>query len=569
MTLHSWFAAASVWIWPRLVTHLWQATLFFLIALLVGALLKKGPARLRYSVWLLSLARLAVPSLLFVWLEQHAGLGLSYLRRVPVNMSHPVVQVLPMVSRAMAPLSFQPDTPASHLELLARHNELCCVATLIWLGGLVVLVCWQVQRSLTSWRAVKTGVRLDVGREIDTLDRVRATLSVERRIGLILAPAVSVPGVWGFWRPVVVLPSRLAKDLNDNELESLMMHEVIHVKRWDNLASLFQAALSSLLWFYPVVWIIDKRLLDEREQACDEEVLQHKESNAYVSSILRVVRFCLDLKIAGVSSVMGSNLKRRIENIMSHPRRRNLTFWHVVSLSLFGVALALSCVVAASHGNRVITAQSQKVGAILSGTIYDASRAAIPEAMVIISSLDGKSKEIAFANEAGDYEFGSLPEGAYTVEASKPGFRLFQQKGVAIKPGVPQRLDLTLEIGEVNQYFEVVGKSARVAPDISRKPRRIRVGGNVQEAKLVYQGQLDYPEEARQAGIQGTVLLEAIIGKDGTVVNYRVVNTLAHPFLLKAAAEAVKQWRYEPTLLNGEPVEVVTTVTVNFRLSEP
>src|SRR4029077_11302515 len=135
----------------------------------VVALLKKGQARLRYSVWLLSLARLAVPSLLFVWLGQHVGLDLSYLLRWHVNVSHPVVRVLPMVSRAMAPLSFQPDTSASHPEPLARHNELYCVATLIWLGGLVVLVCWQVQRSLTSWRAVKTGFRLDVGREIDTL----------------------------------------------------------------------------------------------------------------------------------------------------------------------------------------------------------------------------------------------------------------------------------------------------------------------------------------------------------------------------------------------------------------
>ncbi len=271
--------------------------------------------------------------------------------------------------------------------------------------------------------------------------------------------------------------------------------------------------------------------------------------------------------MAGVSSVTDPNLKRKIEKIISDPKQRKLTSWQVVLMSLFSVALVMSLVIAASYGCRAM-AQSQNVGPILSGTIYDASQAAIPGAMVIVSSLHGKIKELAFAGDAGDYQFASLPEGDHTVEASKPGFRVFQQKGIVIKSGRPQLLDMTLEVGEVNQYVEVVGKSAQVSPDLSRKPRRIRVGGNVQEAKLIYQGQLEYPTEAREAGIQGTVVLEAIIGKDGTVVNYRVLNSPAHPFLQKAAVEAVKQWRYEPTLLNGEPIEVVTTVTVNFRLSE-
>src|SRR6267142_1669571 len=121
MTLHSWLTAGSVWIWPRLINHLWQATLFFLIASLVVALLKKGPARWRYSIWLLSLARLAVPSLLFMWLGQQVGLDLSYLSRRPANVSHTEVQVLPVVSRVVEPISFQPNAPTPHFEPKARH----------------------------------------------------------------------------------------------------------------------------------------------------------------------------------------------------------------------------------------------------------------------------------------------------------------------------------------------------------------------------------------------------------------------------------------------------------------
>jgi protein TonB len=97
-------------------------------------------------------------------------------------------------------------------------------------------------------------------------------------------------------------------------------------------------------------------------------------------------------------------------------------------------------------------------------------------------------------------------------------------------------------------------------------PQRIRVGGNVQQAKLVRQPKPVYPPLAKQARIQGTVRLNAIIGKDGTIQNLTVIS--GHPLLVPSAMEAVKQWVYAPTLLNGEPVEVVTQIDVNFTLSQ-
>jgi protein TonB len=95
--------------------------------------------------------------------------------------------------------------------------------------------------------------------------------------------------------------------------------------------------------------------------------------------------------------------------------------------------------------------------------------------------------------------------------------------------------------------------------------QRIRVGGNVQAAKLVRQPKPVYPPLAKQARIQGTVRFQAIIGKDGTIQNLQLVS--GHPLLVPSATEAVKQWVYQPTLLNGEPVEVVTQIDVNFTLS--
>ncbi len=95
-------------------------------------------------------------------------------------------------------------------------------------------------------------------------------------------------------------------------------------------------------------------------------------------------------------------------------------------------------------------------------------------------------------------------------------------------------------------------------------PQRIPVGGNVQQAKLINQPKPAYPPLARQARIQGTVRFTAIIGVDGRIQNLTLVS--GHPLLVPAAQAAVKQWVYQPTLLNGEPVEVVTQIDVNFTL---
>ena len=97
-------------------------------------------------------------------------------------------------------------------------------------------------------------------------------------------------------------------------------------------------------------------------------------------------------------------------------------------------------------------------------------------------------------------------------------------------------------------------------------PKSIRVGGNVQAAKLIRQPKPTYPPLAKQARIQGTVKFQAIIGKDGTIQNLQLVS--GHPMLVQNATEAVKQWIYKPTLLNGEPVEVITQIDVNFTLSQ-
>jgi TonB family protein len=101
-------------------------------------------------------------------------------------------------------------------------------------------------------------------------------------------------------------------------------------------------------------------------------------------------------------------------------------------------------------------------------------------------------------------------------------------------------------------------------PGPDSTPGRIRVGDRVQEMALTSNPRPVYPEEAKRQGIEGVVTLEAVIGKDGTVQSLSVIS--GDPLLVPPALEAVKQWEYRPTLLNGAPVEVTTQIQVNFSL---
>jgi len=112
----------------------------------------------------------------------------------------------------------------------------------------------------------------------------------------------------------------------------------------------------------------------------------------------------------------------------------------------------------------------------------------------------------------------------------------------------------------------VIGGAGAAPPPPKVSPKRVTVGGNVQAARLVNKVTPLYPPLARQTRISGTVRLHAIIGKNGGVEQLQVVS--GHPLLVQSALDAVRQWRYQPTLLNGDPVEVDTEIDVIFSLAQ-
>ena len=138
--------------------------------------------------------------------------------------------------------------------------------------------------------------------------------------------------------------------------------------------------------------------------------------------------------------------------------------------------------------------------------------------------------------------------------------------GGGVPGGVPGGVAGGSAGGVIGGIISATPVAAPPPPPKVEAPKRIRVGGQVQAAMAISRPQPIYPPLAKQARIQGVVRLEAQISKTGTIENLKVIS--GHPLLVQSALDAVKQWRYKPTVLNNEPVEVITTIDVNFTLSQ-
>src|SRR5262249_21255306 len=137
------------------------------------------------------------------------------------------------------------------------------------------------------------------------------------RVPLLSSGALVEPAVFGILKPVLVLPSGIKDDLAPDQLKAVILHEVCHIQRRDNLATSLYMVAETVFWFYPLVRWIGKRLLEERERACDEHVLRLGCAPVvYAEGILSVCKRYLESPWQSASGVTGSDLKRRVRAIL-------------------------------------------------------------------------------------------------------------------------------------------------------------------------------------------------------------------------------------------------------------
>jgi uncharacterized protein (TIGR03435 family) len=147
------------------------------------------------------------------------------------------------------------------------------------------------------------------------------------------------PGIFGVFRPVLLLPEGIADHLPTAQFQAILAHEFCHVRRRDNLTASIQMVVEAAFWFHPLVWWIGARLVEERERACDEEVLRlGSQPEDYAAAILSVCRFYLESPLPCASGVTGADLRIRIEAIMTKRTVHGLTLAKKLLLAAAAVA---------------------------------------------------------------------------------------------------------------------------------------------------------------------------------------------------------------------------------------
>ena len=315
--------------------HLWQSTVFVGIAWLLTLILRKNRAQSRYALWLIGSAKFLIPFSLLIGVGSHLPWS-----RTPVVRQPAVFLAMETLGEPFAPVGPVHVAPLpSPGALQVAIRILPALLLVVWsVGCLAVILAWYLRwRGLHSAR--RAALPLQPGPELEALHRAQRIARFHGQIELLLSQSALEPGIFGIFRPALLLPAGISEKLTEAQLESVLAHELCHVRRRDNLAAAFHMLVEALFWFHPLVWWMGTRLVDERERACDEEVLQlGADPHVYAESILKVCKFYLEPPLFCAAGVTGSNLKKRIEAIMSNHVVPNLEWSKKLLLSAMGVA---------------------------------------------------------------------------------------------------------------------------------------------------------------------------------------------------------------------------------------
>lgn len=562
----------------------WKGSLLLAAGFLASAVLRPKSAALRHGVWTACFAALLVLPAAMAWMPgfpKVATVEVAAVSDVPV--AHATQVPTDGIKRSSVPLVFP--------------------TLLVWAGGAAIVAFWFLAGMVRTSRMVRRGV----GAKQATA--VARSLGLDERVRVVMSEDAPMPLMWGVLRPVIVLPVT-AGEWTESQLRTVLLHELVHVKRRDLVAQAIGQAACCFYWMNPLVWIAARQLRKEREQACDDVVLARGvPAPEYAGLLVDLVRSVAARRNAwrqAPAMAEASGLEARVRALLDTRRdRRPLNKWKGAAVGLAGLIFLLPLV---AHQEAVLVSKPAVVvsqGALapvvaietavpvrprprklamavaavaapapvpqsgsISGTVRDPSGAVVPNCEVRVSSSDGANKQTMVTDNVGAYHFDSLTDGRYTLEVGAPGFKMVKLAALAVTGGNTSQVNVNLTLGEVTETVQVTGHkpSSGTAPQAA-PVQRIFVGGNVQMSKLVRQPRPAYPPELQQLGVEGTVQLQAVISKDGVPINLKVINNGVDQRLVPLALDAVQEWRYSPTLLNGQPVETITSIDVSFKLN--
>jgi TonB family protein len=430
----------------------------------------------------------------------------------------------------------------------------------VWAVGVVVSVA-ALTAALVRLRQVSTHAQtVTAGPWRRTADTLGRDQGIRRRVVLLQTDLPGFLATWGLRRPQIGLP-RGAAEWPEARIRAVLLHELAHVCRHDWVVQLVAQFACAVQWFNPLCWIAGRRLRQLSEMACDDAALRCGiAADVYATHLLEITRSCrpLSAPLTVVPMARSSTFERRIVAMLNRSAdRRPVTRSDLAALTilLFVLAAPASMLHAREAGPLPFT-----------GSIYDASGALLPQASV--SLTDGQQNERKTATDAsGHFSIPSVPAGKYLLRVLLAGFAPLSQD-VELAGASDWARVVTLQVGEVQEHIQVETAKAGAKPPAEPAGAPLKVGGNIRPPRKISSPNPVYPQSMKDAGIEGAVPLEAVIAGDGSVQSVRVLTAEVHPDLAIAAVDAVRKWKFEPTLLNGKPVPIKMKVTIDFRLKD-
>jgi bla regulator protein BlaR1 len=325
--------------YSSLANHVWQSTLVAVVAGMLTLALRKNHAATRHWVWLAASVKFFVPFALLV----SAGSRLGPMK-APATPDVGVAFTVEEISQPFAPPVIL-AAPSHGTQSRTPNGVILFTVVLgVWIGGMAAVTLHWTRR----WRSVRAALG------------AAEPLDMGIGVPVMLSPALLEPGVLGIGRPLLLLPAGITDRLTHSQLQAVIAHELCHVRRRDNLAAAMHMIVEAIFWFHPLVWWIGARLMEERERACDEEVLQlGNEPTDYAEGILNVCKLYLESPLVCVSGVTGADLKTRIVRIMTRPVVRGLDGTRKLLLALAAIAAVGAPIIVGMADAPRIRAQAQ------------------------------------------------------------------------------------------------------------------------------------------------------------------------------------------------------------------
>ena len=600
-----WESLSEIFSWTARGS-LYAVGVIFIIILVQILMRRALSERWSYALWMILLARMVIPVgpewKLSLWnlvphelvhpmkahraainRSQPAGLNPGWTQATRVDIQPPVGQIAPNQEGA------GPDAASKEAasESVFVWSTLFSILPAAWLAGALAVISGIVFSNLRLWRSVR-GLRFATDSALlELFEDCRQRMGVRTTVGLVVTGRVKSPLLFGFFRPRVLVPEDLVRQIPVEQMRYIFLHELAHLKRHDILVGWLLAFLQAMHWFNPLVWWAFSRMRFDRELACDASVLAlvpDGERRDYGGTLVGMLeRFSHTQRLPAIAGILenGTQLKRRLTMITKfRPPTRLAGIWAVILIVVLSGAMLTEA--SSDAGNSGKSADELAVEQTLIDMLDAMNRNDFDrweefyvrdESFMIsgflrepVSGFDkyknilkqfrngdtieeGRSFSDIKVSVSGDTAWATLRDRFMRKIQNSKGkevdyhdvFTLVKRDGRWLINSISQTEQ---NVKYVTRCRIILGNGSSLETYLPSHLSKAYTGGFALQKMITRKVDPVYPDVARRARVSGEVVFLVTFDEDGSIV--RAIRRMGNPILADAAATAMRQWKAVP-----------------------